>query len=113
MRKNNIEKIIADTIESLDGAKRAEPKPFLLTRVMAAINSRPATQNIWLRTAAFISKPGIAVAAILVILTLNISIFVINKNDTEITGAVQNNTILKDEFAINAGTIYDIENPEQ
>lgn len=113
MDKQRIEKLVDDTIESFDRAKRAEPKPFLLTRVMAAINSQSPGQNIWTKAAAFISRPGIAIAGLLLIIFVNTAILITNKSDSEQSGAVQNNFTTKDDFAINANTIYYIENPEQ
>ena len=113
MDKQRIEKLVDGTIESFDGAKKAEPRPFLLTRVMAAINNRSTSQNIWTKAAAFISRPGIAIAGLLLIILVNTAILIINKSDSEQPGVVQTNSTAKDDFAINANTIYYIENPEQ
>lgn len=112
MRERSIEKLVDNTIGSFDAAKRAEPKPFLFTRVMAAINNQSSMQNTWTRCAAFISKPGIAISGLLLIMLVNITIVLISKNNNEKPGFVQNSINNKDEFAINAGAIYDIENPE-
>src|SRR5882757_3608935 len=113
MRERDIEKLIDDTMQSMDGAKRAEPKPFLLTRVMASINNRSSISNIWTKAAAFISKPGIAIAGLLLVMFLNVAIFFFSKNSNDTAGMIQNNSIVKDEFATNAVTIYDPENSEQ
>jgi hypothetical protein len=113
MRERDIEKLIDDTMQSMDGAKRAEPVPFLFTRVMASVNNSSFVSNTWTKAAAFISKPGIAIAGLLLLMFLNIAIFFLSKNNTDATGLVQNNSIVKDEFATNAATIYDPENPEQ
>ena len=112
MDKQRIEKLADDTIESFDGAKKAAPKPFLLTRVMASINNRSTSQNTWIKAAAFISRPGIAITGLLLIILVNTAILISNKNDSERSGVVQNSATAKDDFAINANTIYYIENPE-
>ncbi|MEO6669079.1 MAG: hypothetical protein ABIN36_06365 [Ferruginibacter sp.] len=111
--RSSIEKLVTDTIGSFDGAKRAAPKPFLLTRVMASINNRPFSQNGWTRLAAFISQPGIAIAGLLLVLLLNITIFLTNNNNSDPSNFVQNNSYAKDEFATTVVSFYDIENPEQ
>lgn len=113
MPKRSIENLVNETIESLDGAKRAEPKPFLLTCVMASINNRVSVQNSWTKLGIFISRPGIAITGLLLVMLLNVTIFFTSKSNTDRSNIGQNNAAAKDEFAINAGTIYDIENPEQ
>ena len=113
MPKRSIEKLINETIDGFDGAKRAEPKPFLLTRVMASINNRVSVQNSWTKLGAFISRPGIAITGLLLVMLLNVTIFFTSKSNTDRSDIGQNNASAKDEFAINAATIYDIENPEQ
>lgn len=113
MPEHHIEKVILDTIQSFDGAGRAVPKPFLLTRLMASINNRAVVKNGWTRLGIFISRPGIAFAGLLFIALLNVAIFVSSKNHVEGPDTVQNDSALKDEFAINAVSIYDIENLEQ
>lgn len=112
MRKRSFEKLVDETFESFDSVKRAEPKAFLLTRVMASVNGRQAGQNIWTKAAAFISRPGIAIAGLLLIVLVNTTIVVISKNNRDQKVLVQSNFAAKDEFAINAAAIYDIENPE-
>lgn len=113
MQEENINKKTEESLHSLDGLKRAQPKPFLLTRVMAAIHKQQETsQNVWSKAGAFISRPGIAFAGMVLIICINLSIFFISRNNSNRESIVQNNSLLKDEFAINASTIYDLENPE-
>ena len=112
MQKKNIEKLVKQTLQSFEGAKRAEPKPFLLTRVMAAINKNASDKNAWSRAGAFISKPGIAFAGIAFIILINVSILFLKKDDADKVPVTQNSTLVTDDFAINAANIYDIENQE-
>lgn len=112
MDENSIEKIVDDTIHSFDGAKRAEPRPFLLTRVLASLNRQPAVQNEWTRIGAFLSRPGIAIAGIVLIMLINTGIVFISKNNADKPAIVQSNSTVTDEFAVNADNIYDIENLE-
>lgn len=110
MQHRNIDKLTEDTLQSFDGMKRAEPKPFLFTRVMASVNNGFSTTNNWTRIAAFISKPRIAIAGMLTLLLLNVAIYFMSKRET---GFVQNNMLVKDEFVTNTATIYDSDNLDQ
>jgi hypothetical protein len=110
MLNQRIEKLVEETINSFDDAKRAEAKPFLLTRIYARMQNQDGSQNIWTRAGSFLSTPRIALAGLLLIIIINATIILKNTN-TE-NNAVQNTTTVKDEFAINVISIYDFENPE-
>ncbi|MEO7524405.1 MAG: hypothetical protein ABIT58_09945 [Ferruginibacter sp.] len=112
MDEPSLEKIVDDTLGSFDEIKRAEPKPFLLMRVMAAVNNDCSAPGIWTRTAVFISRPGIAIAGLILFIFVNITIFFISKQNRGQPGITQNSVTARDEFAINAASIYDIDNPE-
>ena len=110
MHQKPIEQLIAETINSFDGAKRAEAKPFLLTRIFARMQAEPAADNIWTKAGAFLSRPSVALAGILLIVLVNVAIIVSNSNENNNT--VQQVSAAKDEFAINVISIYDTENLE-
>ena len=110
MQKKSIEKLVEETINSFDGAERAAAKPFLLTRINARMQNQPGTQNIWSWASSFLSNPRVALAGLLLILTLNATIII--KNTNEENNIVQNTAAVKDEFAINVISIYDTENQE-
>ncbi len=69
-------------LNSLEGIKKASPKPFLTTRVMAALSKQP---SFWDKTLAFILKPAIAIVSIVLIMALNIFVFFgkTNKDSTD------------------------------
>jgi hypothetical protein len=110
MQKKSIEKLVEETINSFDGAERSGPKPFLFTRIYARMQNQADPQNIWTRAGSFLSSPRVALAGLLLILTLNATIII--KNTNEENSIVQNTTVAKDEFAINVISIYDTENQE-
>lgn len=110
MQKSRIEKLVEETISSFDGAARAAAKPFLLTRINARIQNQSGIQNGWARAGAFLSTPRIALAGLLLILILNATI-ILQRSNTD-NSLVQDITVVKDEFAINVISIYDIENQE-
>ena len=66
--KEKIQQEIEQTLQCLDGTKRAEANPFLFTRIKARM-SRKA--NIWERTFSFISRPAIAVAIVVLVMAVN------------------------------------------
>lgn len=109
MQKRSIEKLVEETLNSLEGAKRAEAKPFLLTRVLAKINSGEETANVWTRISVFLSKPAVALAGLLLIVLINAAIIFSNTKDKE---NMQNINSSKDEFAVNVLSIYESENQE-
>jgi len=66
--KEKIQQEIGQTLQSLDGLKRAEANPFLFTRIKARMDRKA---NVWERTFSFISKPAIAVAIVVVVMAVN------------------------------------------
>ena len=66
--KEKIEQEIEQTLQSLDGAKRAEANPFLFTRIQARMDKKA---NGWERTFSFISKPAIALAIVVLVMAVN------------------------------------------
>lgn len=109
MQDPRIEKLVEETISSLDGAARAEANPFLLTRIFARVQQQAGGQNIWSSLASFLSKPVVALGGLALILSINAVIIFSNTKDNR---ASQNVAPSKDEFAINVISIYDTENQE-
>lgn len=105
MNTDRLNRMADETINSFDGAARATPKPYLSTRIMSNL-SLPAIESVWSHIASFIARPFVAIAVILFIMILNIAIIMNNSTKSEFQSSG-----MKDEFAINSGSIYDIENP--
>jgi hypothetical protein len=57
-------------LDSLDGIERAQPKPFLHTRILARIDK--TRSNPWIQTWNFITRPAVSFAFITTILLLNL-----------------------------------------
>src|SRR4051812_40701383 len=111
MNGDHIDKMVNDTIESFDGAVRAQPKPFLFARISRLIVQRSNEQNIWMRIAAFISRPSVAIAGIALLIIINAAIIYERRSNGDKT-IVQINAATADEFAINSSGIYEFENIE-
>lgn len=109
MKSDHINKLIEETINSFDGASKAAPRPFLLTRVLAKLNREPEVKNMWSRAVTFMSRPAIALTAALLIIALNTTIIIRNTRTENVAANVNSS---KDEYAINVISIYDTENQE-
>ena len=66
--KEKIQQEIEQTLQCLDGVKRAEANPFLFTRIKARMDRRA---TLWERTFSFISKPAFAIAIVVVVMAVN------------------------------------------
>jgi hypothetical protein len=102
----NIDQQIDSTLNSLDGADQAMPKPFLYTRVMARMNKE--TNSYWERAGKFIAKPAVLIAGLCLVLSINAA--VLFNNTGKSTTAEQTST---DGYSTAVATLYNFENTEQ
>ncbi|MFN0082932.1 MAG: hypothetical protein ACKVOM_10485 [Ferruginibacter sp.] len=99
------------TMQSIDGIEKAAPKPFLLTRINAALEDT-ANDTVWSKIAYYFKKPVIAAFAILLLVLINILV-IRTSNATPDKDSVSLRTgPQKYDFAINVSVVYDIENQE-
>lgn len=108
--KEEVEKMIGEAINSVDGTNRARPMPFLLTRVMARINT--VNENAWEKAVRFIARPVVAVAGLALVIGINVAVIATqgaNKEANNVTE--QQNTA--DEFFQSVATLYNMENTDQ
>jgi hypothetical protein len=112
MKKNNIEDQINRAMMSLDHIRRAEPAPFLLTRIQAAMQNPAPVINRWTLIAGFISRPVVAFSGLLLLILLNVGIIVQHKKYLPLSASDSINTDNRDEYAIQIPGIYEIENLE-
>lgn len=107
--KNKIEAALA----GIDGISQAEPRPFLLTRVHAAISKNiAADRSVWGSIAAVIKKPAVAFAALAVLVFVNAVAISNNSALSAGQNTAARTATAKYDFAINVSGIYDIENQE-
>jgi hypothetical protein len=107
--KEKIQQEIEQTLQCLDGAKRAEANPFLFTRIKARMDRKA---NVWERSFSFISKPAIAVAIVVMVMAVNGWALWDNSGTIEpITTADPNVSELANEYNVVASVDnYDYEN---
>ena len=101
-------KNIEDILNSLNNINRASPAPFLLTRIQARMNNQTSPVNLWSKLASFISKPSVAMAAIVIVLLLNITAIAVRKQHGQKSSVTQSFSE-RDEFAITSVNMYDPE----
>ncbi|MGX5820628.1 hypothetical protein ACWKWU_20705 [Chitinophaga lutea] len=111
--RRNIQSEVERTLRSLDGVARAEAPDFFYSRLRARMQQvRPA--DAWERLIVLITRPSVAIAAILVVLALNGSMFLSRYNAGGERGeklALQQ--AFADEYQLGLTTFYDYDKTEQ
>ena len=105
---DHINKLTEEALNSFDGAKRAAPKPYLLTRVKARLQNEK--ENRWDNVLRFISKPAVALAGLCLIITINA--VVISNYPQKATVVSEEQYASVDEYSSPATVLNDIENVE-
>jgi hypothetical protein len=102
--KGHIQQEVDKTLSSLGGANRATPRPFLFTRVMA--NLKNDEKNFWSSALAFLSRPTVAFATILLAIFVNAVIYYQSRSESsQSTG--EGEQLFANEYNLTANTIYD------
>lgn len=110
MENNKLAKLVQETIDAMDGAERATPAPFLLTRLHAQL--RREEISYWERINFFVCRPVVAVTAVLLVVTLNLFMYTYNGSGNTSTQA-QATTLATDEYSmINPAALFDFENTQ-
>jgi hypothetical protein len=106
--KEKIQQEIEQTLQCLDGTKRAEANPFLFTRIKARMAKK---DSVWDRTFSFISKPAIAMAIVLLVMTVNGWALLGSDSNDNVIGDTANVSELANEYNVVASVDnYDYEN---
>ena len=110
----NIQQQVNEALHSIDGMEPAIPRPYLLTRIQARLNSR-APQSPWETMAQFISRPAVMVASLFLLLTVNLSILVANHsaNDNADQEYRASEALEQEDFSTAMMPIDNLENSEQ
>jgi len=101
--KRNIQEEVERTLNSLDGIQRADANPYLLTRIMARLEKDE--KSFWSRALTFISRPSVAVPAIILTVLINTAIFFEFRSER---GQVpQDEEAFASEYNLSDNTIYE------
>lgn len=112
--KNNehINRLTDEALNSLDGAGRATPKPYLLTRLTARMQNQNEKESSWDNALKFISRPAVALAGLCLVIAINAT--VVGYNYPGKTTTVQDEQYASvDEYSSSSvAVLQDIENIE-
>ena len=107
--KEQIQQEIDQTLQSIDGAKRAEANPFLFTRIQARMNKKTSPWEE--RTFSFISRPAIAFAIVVLVMAVNgWALFGSGSNETSGTDTANVSELANEYNAVASVNNYDYEN---
>ena len=105
--KENIGREVEKTLLSLDGISRAEANHFLFTRIKA----RMQRQSPWEKVTSFISRPVIAIAALVIVMAINgWAVFGVDDTTASQTNESVASSDIADEYNLFANTNYELEN---
>lgn len=107
-KQENINRLIEDALSSVDDAQRAEPRPFLLTRIQARMNK--GTESVWEEAGRFITRPAVAFTGLCMIVVINVMVVFFNKTTNTTVGSEQAVQTVADEYVYTVATIYDTDN---
>lgn len=108
----NIDKLVEDTLNSMDHHEKATPRPYLLTRINSRLLQKSGS-TMWDHLTSIITKPSVAMAGLIFIIILNIFIISTNQSWESNIQPQQETVADSQEFTIATTTaLYDIENIE-
>ena len=105
--KEQIDKMTNEALNSVDGAKRATAKPYLLTRINARLSK--TQESAWEHAGRFIARPAVVIAGLCMVIGINILAITTNNATTSNNTAAEQQAT-PDEFSNTVATLYDIEN---
>jgi len=110
---NDIVKRVEETLNSLDGIKRATPQPWLFSRIKARLSREEAEERtVWGTMGSFLSRPVVAIAGLCLILLFNGALLLNQPGEGSSAAiAVQNEQQPSDsESYIASSSSFDFEN---
>ena len=111
--KDDIEKRVEEVLNSLDGIRRAEPQPWLFSRIKARLSHEDAEEmTVWGTLGSFLSKPAVAIASLCVIMLFNGVLLLNRPTKISSTGiaAQSEQTASDNESYIASSSSFDFEN---
>ncbi|SRR6266487_2103631 len=103
--KQKIRHKVEETLDSLDGVKQALANPYLFTRIKAKLDGEK--KGFWIRAFSFISRPAIAVTAIVIVIFINAAVFLEFRSETGQQAPDENEQVFANEYNLSSNTIYD------
>ncbi len=107
-KKEQINTLVEEALSSVEDIKRAEPKPFLLTRIAARLSNKRETT--WEKAAWYLGRPAVAFTGLCIVMLINVLVVMSNKSSSSTPAIDQVAQTQGDEFSYTVATIYDFEN---
>jgi hypothetical protein len=102
-----IHKKIDEVMQSIDGIKRATPRPFLFTRLEAAMANE---KNVWVKVSSYIARPLVAFICICLIIMINVMAVFFFRAPVNRLAQQANELANVDEYSQASATLYELEN---
>ena len=102
--KQQIQQEVDKTLDSLDSIKKTTATPYLFSRIKARLEREE--KSFWSRSIAFISRPAVAITAIVIAITINAAVFFESRSGTVQT-AQDGEQLFASEYNLTDSTIYD------
>lgn len=113
MNNEELNRLVNETIDSLDAAKRAAPQPFLFTRITGKMQKAEDGDSVWDNALRFLSRPAVAMACVLLVISINALVFTVTKTGPAAAGEEQLYAVADEYSSASAVAILnDIENIE-
>ena len=107
MEGESLHRKIEEVLASTDGMQRAEPRPFLFTRVEARMQTE---KNFWSRVSSFVARPVVAFACIAAIIVINAAVLWFSRAAGTISAQQGPELATTDEYNQVNYTLYEFEN---
>ncbi len=113
MEKNKLDKLVEETLNSMDAAGSAMPAPFLLTRIRARMD-RESNPTAWEKIGAILTRPLVAFPALVMVLALNFWIIRSSVPDNSSSSASDYSKVSTDDYSLSTATsLFDFENGQR
>lgn len=107
MNNEQLNKLVDETLNSLDGAQPATTKPYLFTRLTAKMQRKP--EGGWDNALRFLSRPAVAFGCVLLVIGVNAAVFTFNSSSNTV---VEEQYAASDDFNAAVASLNYIENIE-
>src|SRR5665647_202696 len=107
MEDDFLNKKVDEVMQSMDGIKRAAPRPFLFTWLEARMQSE---RNVWNKLTSFVARPVVAFACICFVLIINAMVILLSNTSGNSLAPQGSELATADEYSQVSYNLYDFEN---
>jgi hypothetical protein len=103
--KEQIQREVDKTLDSLDGIKKASANPYLFTRIKSALEKEE--KNVWSKALSFISQPSVAFATIIIAIFINAILLFQSRPAQPSQSSREGEQVFANDYNLADNTIYD------